>query len=270
MRPTLAIPRYRQGSAANLPSGLVPNRGNPITRGLDFLWMPTQLRGASPDIAARAVPLQDSTFNWSPLSGPSGYGPQYGEWSAASTAHMAYTGNFTVMVAFYDRATPVGGQFPVLIERAAYASESNNQGWTISAESTTGYSFRCYRNNGTASYTLTAGGYVRGDRVIIATSTGSSRATYRDGVQIATTGTNAAPLTTSSPVIVGGLGSNLEYIVKVAATWGRVLEAWEIAQITNDPFQLATLPGLPLVSLAAAFSPGAAAGGARSMVVVAG
>lgn len=249
MRLIAELPRRRAATAANPPNQVIVNRRNPLAWGLDWLWVARSQRGAMPDLVAGALPQVDGTFNWGPLGAPSGYGFQYTQWEAARTQHMQYAGlPFTVMVAFYDLATPVAGQFPAIFGRYSYTNETNNQGWAITGESTGGYGFRVYRNNSIGNYVLSAGGYIRGDRVLVATSDGSTRTTYRDGVQVASSGTNASPLGTSTAtVIAGGLGSNLEYVVRVAATWRRVLAPDEIAALARDPMQLVAAPGPILV-----------------------
>jgi hypothetical protein len=147
--------------------------------------------------------------------------------AAASATELDFTsGPYSVAAWLYLTAGISSNKFPTIFAKRVYVNESNNQGWELAATNsgTPRFSFRSFRNNGSASYALDAGTPAAGLWFIVGTSDGTTRRLYITD-------------TSTVPLLLG-------------LAWNRELSAREILQLYSNPYAF-LLPSLPL----AHFSP---------------
>src|SRR5216684_1108422 len=235
--PQIIKPQLYRGWA---PSGQpTVDRSNPLTHSLTSVLWP---QGNALIDLVRARPLMTGGTAIMGRSGPI----VDGGWTlgvAADTADLNWTtGGFTVAV-FAKVLAQNTTDYQLFIDRSAYTSETNNQGWVLRVNPTTdssGYDFLIFANSTSATYNFNSTvAVVAGDRLVAATGDGTTKALYVDGV--VTTSTSADLLPASCGNALNAVSTTPQGLY-IAYTWNRALTAVEINSLSAAPFQFLVFP----------------------------
>lgn len=222
-----------------------PNYGAPIFAGLDFLYCGGQ--SARLDLVRNIYSASSPVNSVTPygISTQNAAGSGTEAVSAANSAHLNYTGNFSVWVLVYYKLVPAILNYPAPLARNHYVTEGNNQGWAMGWDGTTSRFRFIHSNNNTAS------GYSTTDENFLPTAgeihsyvgvCNTDAFLYRNGGLVKQTSANGvcASNTTDGIVTLGSVSapSNGDILLLAAGTWGRPLTQGEIGWLAENPWSM--------------------------------
>jgi len=180
-----------------------------------------------------------STFTW-PTT-PIGYGLR----TTLAGSHCEEV-NFTTgawSVAYYGYITTVDLASNIsLFGQSSYSSESNNKGWSLGVDSSSGkWRFGVFNNNGFANYNLLSPSvHTVGAHMLVGTTDGTTRTLYVDGRSVASTGVNpsaAATVAGTGALFLGRVSSGSGAVsLQSGYGWQRCLSAADVWRLWQQPF----------------------------------
>lgn len=202
------------------------NTISPFARGIVFASLSTpavadvvKSRGAASAISAIGNPLIGlSSETWSLTD--------------AQTKDLAFTSAFTVAAWVIVGATAVN-TFSAIAGKAAYVSESNNQGWILGFTSANLLRFDSFNNNNSANYRQTTTSPGAGVHLIAIRSDGSLRTIWKDGVSAASTATSPLPASSTGAFnnSTESMSADRRFYVSALMAWNRPLGNDEMVQL---------------------------------------
>lgn len=223
------------------------DRRSSLAEGLAFYSVARAGAGKLLDLAK---PRVSTAATWQ--GSPAGLTARSCQFTNAATTDLAFVGsvNWTVLAYFFQNSAVANSEFPNVCARAAYASESNNQGWSLDLKppndglAPNKFDFAIFHNASGADYvgSSNAAHGVGLWSFAGVNNAGTQRSIYINGKadKLVAGSTNA--IASTGPFVLG----DTRVQVLMVAAWSRALSASELGDLHQRPFLLARPSAAPV------------------------